>query len=266
MITCRDVGIVRGGKSILQGVTLDAHPGEVLAFLGPNGAGKSSLLHAIAGNLRVAEGTIAVANRDVSDWHPRAMAAARAVLPQNPMLGGRMTVEDVVRLSIGPWVKCSHVARTRDALACVGIPGLSDRCITELSGGQQRLAHLARVLAQIGAPAEAEGKVLLLDEPLAGLDPARQLEVMEVLRRVARRGATVIVVLHEINHALNWSDRVALLHCGGMIACGKTSDALTVGTLREAFGTGGEIVAVGANAYYCPVRSGEDNDRDDFLV
>ncbi len=254
MIVCRNVRIDRGGKTILEDISLTANEGEILALLGPNGAGKSTLLQAIAGNLRTAKGQITIAGRALEEWHPRALAAVRSVLPQQPALGGRMTVNDVVRLSIGPWVKCSHTARAQDAMACAGISELSWRCITQLSGGQLRLVHLARVLAQIGAPREAAGKLVLLDEPLAGLDPARQLEILGVLRAITQYGATVVIVLHEINHALNCADRVALLHEGALAGVGTSTDVLTVEMLNKTYGVAGEIISLGQGTYFCPVH------------
>ncbi len=257
MISCCHVRIDRAGKTILRDIHLTAKEGEILALLGPNGAGKSTLLQAISGNLKTTEGQITIAGQSVTAWHPRALAGIRSVLPQQPSISGRMTVNDLVQLSLGPWVKGSHSARAAEAMACVGISELSWNCITRLSGGQLRLVHLARVLAQIGAPRDAAGKIVLLDEPLAGLDPARQMEMLSVLRKLSRSGATVVIVLHEINHALNCADRVALLHRGQLAALGRPLDVLTAEMLNKTYGVAGEVISLGQGTFFCPFHQNE---------
>jgi iron complex transport system ATP-binding protein len=253
MIACRNITLVRGGRPVVENLSVDAPTGQMLALLGPNGAGKSSLLSAMTGVLRPRSGMIEINGHSLRDLHPRMLASIRAVLPQNPIAPSQLTVDEVVGLNLGPWIKADRRRRITQALALVNCDMLAHREFGTLSGGQQRLVHLARILAQIDVPTNPGNKIVLLDEPLAGLDPARQEDIMAILRNIARQGASVIVVLHEINHALNWADRVALMRDGRIREYGTARAALTPRSLRATYGVDGQILEAAGRAFYCPI-------------
>lgn len=182
LIELRAATVELGGRKVLDGYSFTAGAGEVVLVTGPNGAGKSTLLRALSGELR--GGELRLGGDDASALSPAVLARRRAWLEQQPTCAWGLTAAEVVALG-GPDVG--------GALAQVGATHLHDRTITELSGGERRLVHVARCLAQLGAP---KGKVLLLDEPDAGLDAAHRQKLAEALRGFADAGGSVVVATH----------------------------------------------------------------------
>ncbi len=222
-----------GARVAVDGVSLAAAPGEMLAILGANGSGKSSLLRALAGLLR---------HGGRVGWDGRRAAPDGAVgyMPQDNAARAALTVFEVVLLgrmrSLALRVAPDDLAAAEAALAELGIAGLAPRRIGELSGGQRQLVFLAQVLA--GGP-----RVLLLDEPTSALDIAHQLQVLTLLRQAThRRGLTTIAVLHDLNAAARFADRVALLHGGRLAASGTPEAVLTEATLRHIYGADLRII------------------------
>ncbi|WP_019632284.1 heme ABC transporter ATP-binding protein [Actinomadura atramentaria] len=224
--------VERAGRAVVDDVTLDVRHGEVLALVGPNGAGKSTLLAALCGDLRPAAGTIRVASEPLDAFTPRELALRRSMLPQKHTLSFPFTAGDVVRMGRVPWAGTpledddDHAVATalRDADA---VP-FADRPFTALSGGEQARVALARVLAQRAA-------TVLLDEPTAALDIRHQELVFGVARREAARGHAVVVVVHDLDLAAAYADRVALLAEGRLAACGPSADVLTADRLTEVY-------------------------------
>lgn len=199
MIALADFTYRAGGKTLLDRVSLQVAPGRLCVIAGPNGAGKSTLLRALAGLL---PGTRP---------DPRRIA----YLAQDSLPAWNLTVAELVQLGRLPHGGGeSHACGT--AMQDCGIAALADRRIATLSGGELRRAALARVLA--GLPA-----LLLLDEPLAGLDPAASHDIMRLLRRLAQHGRGVVVVLHALDFAQAYADRLVVLQQGRIIADGVPS-------------------------------------------
>ncbi len=218
-----------GAHVAVRGLTLAAHHGEVLAVIGANGSGKSSLLRALAG-LVPHSGSVA-----------RRPAARIGYMPQETAARAALTVFEVVLLgrlrSLALKVATPDLDAAARALDEVGIPELASRRITTLSGGQRQLAFLAQVLA-------ADPTILLLDEPSSALDIAHQFQVLTLLREATRRrGLTTIAVLHDLNAAARFADRLALLHQGGLLAEGSPAAVLRPETLRQAYGISAAILA-----------------------
>lgn len=213
-----------GRRAAVDGVTLDAAPGEVLAILGANGSGKSSLLRALAG-VQPCGGTLA--------WEGQAPGSI-GYMPQDNAMRAALTVFEVVLLgrlrSLAFRVGEQDLAAARAALVELGVADLAPRPIGELSGGQRQLVLLAQVLA-------ADPRVLLLDEPTSALDIAHQLQVLALLRdATARRGLTTIAVLHDLNAAARFADRIALMRAGRLIGLGHPAEVLTAAMLRDVYG------------------------------
>ena len=236
MLRAENLAVQRGPCTVLADVHLELRPGEVLGVLGPNGAGKSTLLAALSGELPAAHGRVLLDERPLSAWHGPERARRLAVLPQASSLGFAFRVEEVVGMGRLPHA----TGRTRDAeivgeaLAAADAAQLSGRNYMELSGGERQRVHLARVLAQLWPG--GEGQVLLLDEPTSMLDPLHQHTTLQATRTFAEQGAAVLVILHDLNLAARYCDRLLLLERGRPHALGTPDEVLRADPLRAVFG------------------------------
>jgi len=242
MLRADGISVRYGTAEVLRGPSLAVTPGEVLAVLGPNGAGKSTLLAVLAGTLRPHRGEASLEGRALADWSPRVLARRRAVLPQASELAFGFHALEVVLLGRSP-----HAGRaTRDddfavAEACLreaGVAHLAQRVYTTLSGGERQRVQLARVLAQIDFPSDGSPRgprYLLLDEPIASLDLAHQHATLQTARRAAARGIGVLAILHDLNLAALYADRLVVLSGGCLAAEGTPQAVLTEDLVREVF-------------------------------
>lgn len=239
-IETSSVGVVIDGKRILHDVTFDARAGEVHALIGPNGAGKSTLLATITGDQTVAEGRITVAGRPLQAWSARELSRRRAVLLQHNDVFFPFTVQQVVEMGRAPWRR-TELERDDDeavaaAIAETDIARLAGRQVPSLSGGERARAALARVLAQ-------RTGILLLDEPTAALDLRHQEDVLRLAREAATAGDAVIVVLHDLNLAAAYADRISLLQQGRLVTTGSPAEVLTGERITEVYRYPVEVVA-----------------------
>ena len=231
-----------GDHTVLEDFSLVAEPGTVTALLGSNGAGKSTALRALARLLRPRAGTVTLDGRDVWQLPQRTFVRHVAFVPQTEAVAWPMTVEHAVLLGRVPhrgWL-LPYTAEDREALSTalrqVDLEALRDRSLDSLSGGERRRALLARALAQ-------DAEVLLLDEPGAHLDLRHQVELFDLLARLAReRGAAVVLSLHDLNLASLFADRAVLLSEGRILAQGLCQEVLTPDLLRRTFGIPVETV------------------------
>lgn len=236
MLSAENLTVMRGGKPVLQDLSLSLQPGEVLGVLGPNGAGKSTLLGALSGELAASRGRVVLDGRDLSSWEGTARARRLAVLPQASSLDFAFDVETVVgfgRLphASGRQLDAQIVAET---LRVADASHLAGRSYLALSGGERQRVHLARVLAQLWPGSDEQ--VLLLDEPTSALDPLHQHSLLQAVREFAGRRAAVLVVLHDLNLAARYCDRLLLLREGREQASGTPESVLRAEPLREVFG------------------------------
>lgn len=236
-IAVRDVRWSASGRMIVDGVTLDAAPGEMLGLLGPNGSGKSSLLRLICRLRRVAGGVIRLGDHDLATLSRADIARRVALVEQQAATDAEVTVLDVVRLGrtphrgpLSPWRE-ADAAAVAAALAQVGMEGRGDQLWHTLSGGERQRVHIARALAQ--TPSE-----LLLDEPTNHLDVRHQLEILSL---VGRLPVTSIVALHDLNLAAMFCDRVAVLRQGRVVAAGRPAEILTAAMIRDVFGVDAHV-------------------------
>lgn len=222
----------------VRNATFAIRPGEVVTLCGPNGAGKSTLLSALAGDQLATVGHTFIDGQRLSSLKPSDLARKRAVLEQSPGLTAAFTVSQLAGLSVGIDVSPTDTCQIIDqALKDVGLLGDAQKYVALLSGGQRHRAHLARVLSQLAAAGEQSGKYLLMDEPTSSLDLAHQISVMKVARRVAARGVGVLIVLHDLNLAAAFSDRVALMHRGELLLEGPPIDVFTEDLLSDVYET-----------------------------
>ncbi|WP_434605733.1 heme ABC transporter ATP-binding protein [Pseudomonas sp. R1-7] len=236
MLRAQNLHIRRGHKTVLADIDLQLNPGEVLGVLGPNGAGKSTLLAGLCGEMRPAQGEVWLDDRPLAQWNGSERARRLAVLPQVSTLDFAFRVEEVVGMGRLP----HQSGRIRDgqivelALQAADAAHLQGRNYLSLSGGERQRVHLARVLAQLW-PGEA-GQILLLDEPTSMLDPLHQHTILQAVREFACRGAAVLVILHDLNLAARYCDRLLLLASGRPVALDTPRQVLRPEPLKAVFG------------------------------
>lgn len=224
------------GQVVLQGVSFQLMPGEVLGLIGPNGAGKSTLIRLVAGLLLPDAGTVRLFGRPPTAWPPRELARRVAMVPQDAYIPPTFTVWESVLLGRTPYLGFLGVPREADraaarrALEWVGMADLAERLIGELSGGERQRVLLARALAQ-------EPRCLLLDEPTAHLDIHHQVAVLSLICQMAAEGnIAVLVVLHDLNLAATFANRLALLVDGSLVALGDPKEVLRRERLTAVYG------------------------------
>jgi iron complex transport system ATP-binding protein len=240
LISARNVSVWIGRRRIVANVDFEVGPGEVVVVAGPNGSGKTTLMRTLSGDLAY-DGDIAFNSRDLGAMTPNEAALVRAVLPQATTLSFPFTVREVVRLGLLPGRSGTLAGEDRRlpdrALARVDLDGFAGRLYQELSGGEQQRVQLARVLCQVWAPVlEGRPRYLLLDEPVSSLDIRHQLMVMEVARDFARRGGGVMAILHDLNLAAMFADRMIVMHAGRIAASGSPLEVLTEALIPRVFG------------------------------
>ncbi len=234
LLVARDLVVARGGRTVLDGVSLDLHAGDALALVGPNAAGKSTLVRTLAGLLAPARGEVLLESRPLAAWSRDAVARRIALVAPEDEGPPMLTVVDRVRLGRfphrGPFRPLTEEDRTAvaRALRLTGIEHLAARRLGTLSAGERQLVLLARGLAQ-------EPHLLLLDEPAAHLDVGHQLALFRALDGVRERGVAVLAVVHDLPRAADWARRMVLLHHGRIAAEGTPDAVLGSPAAEEAF-------------------------------
>lgn len=224
-----------GARKALDDVTASIGKGAVTGLIGPNGAGKTTLLRVALGFLKAQSGEVRVLGNPLAQWPREGLARAMAYLPQTgdahwPILARRLVSLGRMphRNALAP-LSAEDESAVDDALDRCDARDFSTRRMDELSAGERARVLLARALA-------TQAPILLVDEPAAHLDPAHQLQLMELLREEARRGVAVIVTLHDLSLASRFCDRLVVLKSGRVIAQGPPNEALSDATLAESFG------------------------------
>lgn len=233
------VGLSRGGRALLDDVTLELRAGEVLALLGPNGAGKSTLMSVLAGDVAPDHGAVQFGDRALRDWSLVDLSRRRSVLLQDNQLLFPFTVHQVVEMGRAPWRRTEREEEDNEAIAeaiaSADVAHLGNRRVPSLSGGERARAAFARVMA-------GRTGVLMLDEPTAALDIGHQEAVLSLARDRARQGDAVLVVLHDLNLAAAYADRIALLRDGQIVACDEPELVLTSEIVSHTYRTPVEVI------------------------
>jgi iron complex transport system ATP-binding protein len=245
VIEAENICVRASGRFLLQDVSVRINAGETVAVIGPNGAGKSTLLRALSGEHEVCRGVVRFAGRSLSSYAPQRIALRRAVLSQNVSVSFPFTVAEIVHMGSVAHEFRKSTSSIDAAIDAADLRGLESRLITTLSGGEQQRAHFARALLQLMTGESVEGPgLLLLDEPTASLDLRHQLAVLGVARACARRGHAVLAVLHDLNLAALFGDRVIVVDRGQIVADGVPRDVISKGLLADVFGLRGEASVV----------------------
>ena len=256
MITVRNLHKAYGAKTVLSGISTAFPARRITSLIGPNGAGKSTLLMLMARLLPPSGGEVLLGGRSVAGIRTGEYARHVATLRQSPGFSMRLTVEELVAFGRFPHSRGALTPEDRraidEAIAFLALEPLRGAYIDEISGGQRQMAFLAMTIAQ-------QTPVLLLDEPLNNLDMKHAVQIMRALRRLCdEQGRTVVLVIHDINFAANYSDHIVALKGGALHASGPTDEVVTEARLRDLYELDFEIVR-GVRGCLCNYFNPRDN-------
>lgn len=237
---------------ILKDVTLDVREGQVVSIVGPNGAGKSTLLKCIVRLLKPQKGIVYLNGMDITTKNSKDIARAMGYIPQNSKDIFSFTVLETVLMGRKPHLKWDVTEEDLKVVAEVmkfmDIEGLAERPLNQLSGGQKQKVFVARALAQ-------QPEIFLFDEPTSNLDIRHQLEVFTTIKRLAEKeGRIVIVVVHDLNLAARFSEKLVMLKNGSIYAMGKPNEVITEENIREVYNVSASIIKSEFGSYVWPIE------------
>jgi iron complex transport system ATP-binding protein len=243
-------------RSIVHQLNLQLDRGEWLSLLGGNGSGKSTLLKLLSRLLKPQQGIVWLDGKAIHTEAPNVVAKKMALLPQQQTVPSGLTVQQLVSLGRTPhqpWYQWELTALDRSqvdrAMILTQVIQFADRSVEDLSGGERQRAFLALALAQ-------NPRILLLDEPTTYLDLRYQLELLTLLKDLQQQQElTIITVLHELNLAIRYSDRLAMLKDGALIAVGTPESVITPGIIAEVFGVAVAIIDTPVGLQICPLAA-----------
>jgi len=240
MLQVTDIAYKIAGALALSEISFEAKAGEMVVILGANGAGKSTLLKLITGTLKADAGTIRLNERLLPEWPAKELALISAVLQQQHQLQLPFTVQEVALM--GRYPHFGRLASATDkqivdiALEKAGVTHLKTRNYLTLSGGEQQRVHVARVLAQIYGESGAQPRYLFMDEPSNSLDILHQHSALQLAKDFANEGNCVVAVLHDLNLALQYADKILLLKSGQLAGFGRPLDIMTDSAISDVYG------------------------------
>ncbi len=248
-----------GSKTILDDISFDVDTGEVLVLLGPNGSGKSTLIKTICNIMEPRSGQILIDETPIEDIDITDLAKIVSYVPQSTAAATYTTVMDTVLLGRKPYVTWSYrqkdIDYALDAMKAMRIIGYSSRDVSDLSGGQRQRVFLARSLAQCPS-------FFIFDEPTSALDLKHQMNTMIKMREVVHdKGAGMVIALHDINLAMNYSDKVLMLKNGKIFAYGTPDETITEENIRAVYGVESRIMEAEGRRFILPMSP--DNFEDD---
>jgi iron complex transport system ATP-binding protein len=231
VVRARDVTFAVDGRELVSGVSFDLRAGEVVALVGPNGAGKSTMLSLLSGDVSPTRGSVEISGAEVGEWKSGPLARMRSVMLQHNSSNFAFSVEEAAHMGRLPWdVDAERDAvLVAEAITDADLRGFETRDITTLSGGEAARVSFARTKVQTTP-------IVFLDEPTAALDLRHQESLLTSVRQMRGDGAAIVVVLHDLNLALRYSDRVLVFGDGTLVADGRPAEALTEALVEEVYG------------------------------
>ena len=231
MIQVREISKFFGEKAVVENVSVNIHRGKITSFIGPNGAGKSTLLSMVSRLLDADTGEVLVDQQNVKKMKSGDFSKQVSILKQSNFMNARLTIRELVSFGRYPHSKgrlnAEDIQFIDQALDYMGLMDIQHSYLEELSGGQRQRAFIAMTIAH-------DTDYILLDEPLNNLDMKHSVQIMKILRRlVDDLGKTVIIVLHDINFASVYSDRIVALKNGRIVKDGPTDEIINSESLRE---------------------------------
>ncbi|MEL6820589.1 MAG: heme ABC transporter ATP-binding protein [Calditrichota bacterium] len=247
MLTVSNLSIKVGSRFLLKDVSFDAKPGELTVIIGKNGAGKSTLLHTCTGDLKADEGNVQLDSRLLEKYDSRDIAKRRSVLSQQQPLNFPLKAKDVVLMGRYPhsnrFLNTEDIRIAQEMLMLTDTSHLSDQSYTTLSGGEKQRIHLARVLAQIWKPQDAEQRYLFLDEPTASLDIGHKQQLLELIKSlVISEKIVAVAVLHDLNLTSQFADKVILLKEGRLLETGKPAQVFNPELIEKVFDIKADVI------------------------
>jgi len=239
-IRADSININLNERPILKDVSIKINQGEVLSVIGPNGAGKTTLLKSLAGDIGPTNGEIYYDKINISEVNIQERAFTRSVMSQLQPIAFDFSVKEIIEMG---WVvrgESVYASEFEDAVINVvtrcGVKDLINRNFNTLSGGEQRRIHFARTLLQLWRPSDSKDpKYLLLDEPTANLDLTYEVKLLNIVKESANDGTGVMLVLHDLNLAAKFSDKIALLDKGCIVEIGTPLEVLNSKILSEVY-------------------------------
>jgi len=227
-------------KSILEDINIEIKKGMILSILGPNGAGKSSLLNILSGDIESNIGNVFYDNTDIKNISIQERAFIRSVMSQNQPIVFDFSVRDIVEMG---WLDKGNIKYSNNINnAIIGvlndceIAHLEKRKFNTLSGGEQRRVHFARSLIQLWRESDnKDSRYLMLDEPTSNLDLSHQIKLMNMLKKLANDGVGILLILHDLNLAFNFSDYIAIIKNGKLFAYDKPLNIINKNILEDVF-------------------------------
>lgn len=231
LLSLRDASFAIDGQPLVEGVSLDFYPGTLTALVGPNGAGKSTLLALAAGDHVPTHGSVQVHGKPIDRWRVRELARERSVMPQDHAVRFAFSVHEVVAMGRLPHPPHpdQDAQIVDEAMATADVSHLAQRDVQSLSGGESARTAFARVLSQ-------QTPLILLDEPTAALDLKHQESMLRSMRGLTQAGHCVIAVLHDLNLAAAYADRIVMLSRGRVMADGTPREVLTRERIHSIYG------------------------------
>ena len=239
MLRTENISYRIGKKSILNRISAEFHPGEFNMILGPNGSGKSTFLKIFSGEMNANDGNVFYNEKPIRSIKTGELAKFRAVMSQQPELSFPLTVDEVVMM--GRYPHFNFNPNKKDEAICgevmqrMNLQSFADRNYLTLSGGEKQRVQFARVLAQVWEQPTNGYRYLFLDEPLASLDIKYQQEFLQLAREFTNKGTIVAAVIHDINLAIQFADKLIFLQEGQVAAQGKPADVLTEALIKKVF-------------------------------
>lgn len=253
-MSINNLSFAYGGSTVLHDISLDVKDGEVVSIIGPNGSGKSTLMSCMANILKPLKGSVYLNGKDIMQINRTELACKIGYVPQAAKEEQPYTVLDTVLLGRKPYVKWGIGKRDIQLVGYIlqqmGMIHLADRYLDELSGGQKQKVLVARALAQ-------DPSVMLMDEPTSALDIRHQLEVLELVRDLAQQQRSVILVMHELNLAARYSDRLVLMKEGRIFATGCPEEVLSVENIRAVYGVDAKVTRSTTGLEIIPIQPHE---------
>lgn len=242
-LSARDLTVGYGDAPVIGGLNVQVPDGQITTVIGPNGCGKSTLLRSLARLLRPKSGAVLLDGHDIASLPTKEVARTLGLLPQSPTAPAGLTVLELVSRGRHPhqswyrqWSNDDEQA-VAEALELTDVADLADRPVDALSGGQRQRVWIAMTLAQ-------QTELLLLDEPTTFLDLAHAIDVLDLVEDLrTTHGKTVVMVLHDLNLAARYSDRLVVMRDGAMLAEGSPAEVITPTVLQEAFGLRAQVIS-----------------------
>ena len=235
------ITLAYGDKKVVEDVTFQVMPGEVVGLVGPNGSGKSTIIKALSRVITPYSGRVLINGRDISQIPRRELSLLIGVVPQIPLLPSPFTAFEIVLMGRNPHLGLFQYEGPKDmdivwqAMGQTSIQCLAERRISELSGGEIQCVVIARALAQ-------ETQAILLDEPTANLDIGRQIEILDLVKSLCRENKlTVIAALHDLNLASHYCDRLFLINKGRIHAEGTPTEVINTKNIEQVYGCGSYV-------------------------